>query len=90
MRFFFFFNFLETSTATLEQLKENNGKLRLAIQILNEKYENEQIFHYEQIERYKLALERIPELQQKVKELDEKKQLLSLKEQEVNFILYFF
>lgn len=64
-------------------MKENNGKLRLAIEILNEKYVNEQIFHMEQIDRYKLALERIPELQLKVKELDEKKQMLSLKEQEV-------
>ena len=86
MRFFS----LESSTASVDQLKENNGKLRLAIQILNDKYENEQIFHLEQIERYKLALERIPELQQKIKELDEKKQILSLKEQEVSITFYIY
>lgn len=86
---FFYYFYLEEGGESLEKIKENNGKLRLALQILNEKYENEQIFHFEQIERYKMALEKIPELQQRVKELDETKKILELKEQEVSKIILF-
>lgn len=84
-----YFFYLEEEGEALDKIKENNGKLRLALQILNEKYENEQIFHLEQIERYKMALEKIPELQQRIKEFDETKKILELKEQEVILFIIF-
>ncbi len=56
-------------TENIEQLKDNNLKLRQALNILNDKYISAEEFHLEQIERYKLVFEKIPELERKVNKI---------------------
>ena len=66
-----------------DQLKEQNNKLKMALQILNDNLQEEKEQAQKKLQKYELALQCVPELQDKVKNQDVLQKDSHLKDQQI-------